>query len=53
MAVGGWQGKGHRHLVTAEHTPLGNLWVGVSDMFGCPEYVFGESTGRVSLVVTR
>jgi Protein of unknown function (DUF1552) len=50
VAVGGWQGKGHRHLLTAEHTPLGNLWVGVSDMFGCPEYVFGESTGRVSLV---
>jgi hypothetical protein len=49
VAVGGWAGKGHRNLVTAERTPLGNLWVGVGDMFGCPEQTFGESTGRVNL----
>jgi hypothetical protein len=49
VAVGGWQGKGYRHIVTPEHTPLGNLWVGVGDMFGIPEHHFGESTGRVNL----
>jgi hypothetical protein len=50
VAVGGWQGKGYRHIVTKEHTPLGNLWVGVGDMFGLPEHMYGESTGRVTLV---
>jgi hypothetical protein len=50
VVASGWKGKGHRHMVTKEHTPLGNLWVGVADMFGCPEHVFGQSTGRISLV---
>ena len=50
VVLGGWQGKGYRHLVTPERTPLGNVWVGVSDMFGIPEHTYGESTGRVSLV---
>ena len=30
VAVSGWKGKGYRHLVQPEHTPLGNLWVGVA-----------------------
>ena len=50
VVLGGWQGKGYRHIVTKEHTPLGNLWVGVGDMFGLPEHMYGESTGRVTLV---
>jgi hypothetical protein len=50
VAVGGWQGKGHRNVVLTDHTPLGNLWVGVSDMYGCPPTTFGESTGRVNLL---
>jgi len=50
VAVGGWQGKGYRHIVTKEHTPLGNLWVGVGDLLGLPEHTYGVSTGRVSLV---
>jgi len=50
VVAGGWQGKGYRHIVTKEHTPLGNLWVGVGDMFGLPEHMYGESTGRVTLV---
>jgi len=49
VAVGGWQGKGYRHIVMPDHTPLGNLWVGVGDMFGIPEHHYGESTGRVNL----
>jgi hypothetical protein len=49
--VGGWPaGKGYRNIVLPEKTPLGNLWVGVSDMFGCPPHTFGESTGRVNLL---
>jgi len=50
VVAGGWQGKGYRHIVTKEHTPLGNLWVGVGDIFGLPEHMYGESTGRVTLV---
>jgi hypothetical protein len=50
VAVGGWQGKGHRNVVLTDHTPLGNLWVGVSDMYGCPPTIFGESSGRVNLL---
>jgi hypothetical protein len=49
VAVGDWKGKGYRHVVTKEHTPLGNLWVGVGDMFGLPDHMYGESTGRVTL----
>jgi hypothetical protein len=50
VAVGGWEGKGHRNIVLTDHTPLGNLWVGIADMYGCPPQTFGESTGRVNLV---
>jgi len=50
VAVGGWDGKGHRNIVLTDHTPLGNLWVGIADMYGCPPQAFGESTGRVNLV---
>jgi hypothetical protein len=47
VAVGGGVGKGHRHIVTPEHTPLGNLWVTVAEMYGCDGESFGESTGSV------
>ena len=49
VAVGGGVGKGHRHVVAPEHTPLGNLWVTVAEMYGCNGLTFGESTGRVEL----
>ena len=49
VAVSGWQGKGYRHIVTKEHTPLGNLWVTVAEMYGCDGQAFGESTGRVQI----
>ena len=48
VAVGGGIGKG-RHIEAREHTPLGNLWVSVADMFGCPNQKFGTSTGSLSL----
>ena len=50
VAVGGWDGKGHRNIALTDHTPLGNLWVGIADMYGCPPTIFGESTGRVNLL---
>ena len=49
VAVGGGVGTGHRHVVAPEHTPLGNLWVTVAEMYGCDGLTFGESTGRVEL----
>ena len=48
VAVGGGVGKG-RHIQAKEHTPLGNLWVTVAEMFGCPGTTFGTSTGPLSL----
>jgi len=33
VAVGGGAGKGHRHIVLPEHTPLGDMWVGVADIW--------------------
>jgi hypothetical protein len=50
VAAGGGVGKGHRHVVLPEHTPLGNLWVTVAEMYGCDGLTFGESTGRVSIL---
>ena len=50
VAAGGGIGKGYRHLVAPEHTPLGNLWVTVAEKFGCSEQKFGESTGRLSVL---
>ena len=49
VAAGGGVGTGHRHVVAPEHTPLGNLWVTVAEMYGCDGLTFGESTGRVAL----
>jgi hypothetical protein len=49
VAVGGLAGKGYRHVVNREHTPLGNLWETVAEKFGCPETKFGTSTGRADL----
>jgi len=48
VAVGGGIGKG-RHIMAKEHTPLGNLWVSVAEMFDCPGTAFGMSTGALSL----
>jgi hypothetical protein len=48
VVVGGGIGKGG-HLVAKDHTPLGNLWVTVADMFGCPDVTFGTSTGPLTI----
>jgi hypothetical protein len=49
VAAGGGAGKGHRHVVLPEHTPLGNVWVGIAETFGCGEQKFGESTGSIAI----
>ena len=49
MVMAGAGAKGHRHLVAPEHTPLGNLWVTVAEMFGCGEMKFGVSTGPLTI----
>jgi len=48
VALGGGAAKGHRHVVTKDHTPLGNLWTTVAANFGCPGIRFGEGNGEVN-----
>ena len=49
VAVGGGIGKGNRHVIAPEHTPLGNLWVHVAEKFGCAPQRFGTSTGKLEI----
>jgi len=47
VAVGGGVGKGHRHIEVKKQTPVGNLWLAVSNHFGSKIETFGDSNGRV------
>jgi uncharacterized protein DUF1552 len=47
VAVGGGVGKGHRHIELKKQTPVGNLWLAVSNHFGSTIETFGDSNGRV------
>lgn len=47
VAVGGGVGKGHRHIQLKPQTPVGNLWLAVSNHFGSTIDKFGDSNGRV------
>jgi len=51
VSLGGASGKvkGGRHLVAPEWTPIANLWLSVSDLYGVHLDTFAESNGRVSL----
>ncbi|PWT84152.1 MAG: hypothetical protein C5B57_05335 [Blastocatellia bacterium] len=49
LAVGGGAGQGHRHIVAAERTPIGNLWLGVAHKFDSRVDTFGESTGVMEI----
>jgi len=49
VAVGGGVGKGNRQLQAPPETPIGNLWVGIANQFGCPIASLGDSNGRVDL----
>jgi Protein of unknown function (DUF1552) len=48
-ALGGGVGKGYRHIQTAEHTPIGDMWVGLAEKFGCQIQSIGESKGKVEI----
>ena len=47
VAVGGSVGKGHRHITLPTRTPVGNLWLAMSNHYGSTIETFGDSTGRV------
>jgi hypothetical protein len=49
VAVGGMAGRGQRHLLQPEKTPVGNLWVGVADKFGIDVDHIGHSNGMVEI----
>ena len=49
IAAGGVMGKGHRHIQTAEKTPLGNMWVTVAEKFDIEVESVGGSNGKVDL----
>jgi len=45
VAVGGGVGRGNRHVVLGNQTPIGNLWLTIANHFDSPLTTFGESTG--------
>jgi hypothetical protein len=47
LAIGAKQGN--RHIATAAHTPLANLWLGVANTFGHSMDRLGDSTGLLEL----
>ncbi len=51
VLVGGASGQlqGNRHIVTATHTPMSNLLLGMLDRLGIHKDSFGDSTGRVDI----
>jgi len=49
IAAGGMMGKGHKHIQTAEKTPLGNMWVSVAEKFDVEVESVGGSNGKVDL----
>jgi hypothetical protein len=46
---GGGRVKGDRHIIAGEWTPIANLWLGVSELYGVRLNSFAESNGRVEL----
>ncbi len=49
VALGGLAGKGRRHLLQPEKTPVGNFWIGVADKMGVNVDKIGSSNGIVEL----
>jgi hypothetical protein len=47
--VGGAITKNRGHIRTAEHTPVGNVWLSTANHFEIPLERFGDSTGSVDL----
>lgn len=51
IAIGGGVGKGHRHIEVPTRTPVGNFWMNVAEKFGKPMNSFGDSTGKLDVLV--
>jgi hypothetical protein len=51
VLVGGASGqvRGNRHIVTAAHTPMSNLLLGVLDKLGVRQKSFGDSNGKIEI----
>lgn len=47
VVAGGGVGKGHRHIVIKERTPVGNLWSTVAAKYGTTIEHFGDGTGPI------
>lgn len=47
VIAGGGAGKGPRHVVIAERTPVGNLWSTVAAKYGATIEHFGDGTGPI------
>jgi hypothetical protein len=47
VVAGGGVGRGHRHVVIAGRTPVGNLWSTVAVKYGTTIEHFGDGTGPV------
>jgi hypothetical protein len=49
VALGGGVGKGYRHVVLPERTPVGDLWLSVSHKFGSSITEFGDGNKAVEV----
>jgi predicted component of type VI protein secretion system len=47
--IGGPVKRGHRHIQTADKTPLGNLWLSVAHAYDLQVDRFGDSAGTVDI----
>jgi hypothetical protein len=47
VVAGGGMGKGNRHVVIKERTPVGNLWSTVAAKYGTTIEHFGDGNGPV------
>jgi hypothetical protein len=49
IGLGGGLGKGHRHIVLPERTPVGDLWLSVAHKFGDGMTEFGDGNHAIDL----
>jgi len=49
IGLGGGLGKGYRHIVLPERTPVGDLWLSVAHKFGSTIAEFGDGNRAVDL----
>jgi hypothetical protein len=49
VCLGGGLGKGYRHVVLPERTPIGDLWLSVAHKFGDRLTEFGDGNKPIEL----